>query len=64
MSSAWGRSFGTSFGHAWGYVGTAQVQPARGAGYLQGVAFRRPRPKLARTRRSRERDDLLILSRP
>lgn len=61
---AWGGAFGKSFGHAFGHVGAAQPQPTGGSGYLQGVAFRRPRPKLGRTRRSRERDDLLILSRP
>jgi hypothetical protein len=64
MSGAWGPSFGKAFGHAWGHAGVAQVQPPRGAGYLQGLAFRMPRPKLARTRRERERDDLLVLSRP
>jgi len=61
MASAWGKAWGKSFGAAWGSV--AQISPpARtGAGYLQGLYFSQPRPKLpAQLARQRHRRDEVL----
>ena len=59
MASAWGKAWGKSFGAAWGSV--AQVQPP-GSGSITGYPIRIPTPHRRRTRRQRERSDLLLIA--
>jgi len=64
MASAWGKSWGRSFGNAWGQMASVPAPPPNAGARLRGIAFRMPRPRLARARTARERDDLLILFKP
>ena len=57
MASAWGKSWGNSWGKAWGR--TAAVAGAPG---LVGWPVRIPQPKRKRTRRARERSDLILIA--
>lgn len=63
MASAWGKAWGKSFGAAWGAI-DASVTHAPSGGGLVGYPVRIPTPHRRRSRRKRERTDLILIAQP